>query len=153
MMRAHQATAVAIGGRALLIEGQPGSGKSSLALALIDRGAVLIGDDGVMLEAAGGRLLAHPHPETRGLLEVRGLGLLRFEVCEAVPVALALSLDREAPRFIEAAEIAERAGVSLPILRLWPDSPVLHVKAELALERFGLPSSPLAGEDSESLPL
>jgi serine kinase of HPr protein (carbohydrate metabolism regulator) len=138
MMRAHQATAVAIGGRALLIEGPPGSGKSSLALALIDRGAVLIGDDGVMLEAVGGRLLAHPHPETRGLLEVRGLGLLRFDVGEAAPVALVLMLDREAPRFVEAAEMTERAGVGVPMLQLWPDSPVLHVKAELALERFGL---------------
>ena len=42
-------TAVAIGGRALLIDGPPGSGKSSLALALIDRGALLIGDDAVHL--------------------------------------------------------------------------------------------------------
>lgn len=138
MTQAHQATAVAIGGRALLIEGPPGSGKSSLALALIDRGAMLIGDDGVMLEAAGGQLLAHPHPETRGLLEVRGLGLLTFETCETAPVALVLRLDSGAPRFVEAAESAERAGVSVPLLRLWPDGPVLHLKAELALARFGL---------------
>ncbi|MFM5886059.1 MAG: HPr kinase/phosphorylase, partial [Novosphingobium sp.] len=50
----HQATAVAIGGRGVLIEGAPGSGKSSLALALIDRGAALIGDDGVALAAVNG---------------------------------------------------------------------------------------------------
>jgi len=42
--QAHQATAVAINGRAVLIEGPPGAGKSTLALALIDRGAVLVGD-------------------------------------------------------------------------------------------------------------
>ena len=134
----HQATAVAIGGRALLIEGPPGSGKSSLALALIDRGAVLIGDDGVMLEAAGDRLLAHPHPRTRGLLEVRNLGLLPFEVCESAPVALVLRLDLYASRFVEAAELTELAGMTLPMLQLWPESPVLHLKAELALERFGI---------------
>lgn len=52
----HQATCIAIGGRALLIEGPPGSGKSSLALSLIDRGAMLIGDDSVLLEARHGRL-------------------------------------------------------------------------------------------------
>ena len=137
-MTPHQATAVAIGGRALLIEGAPGSGKSSLALALIDRGAKLIGDDGVMLEVSEGRLLAHPHPETRGLLEVRNLGLLRFDVCESAEVALVLTLDREAPRHIEAAETTERLGIALPMLRLWPDSPVLAIRAELALKRFGL---------------
>lgn len=137
-MTPHQATAVAIGGRALLIEGAPGSGKSSLVLALIDRGARLIGDDSVMLEARGGRLLAHPHPNTRGLLEVRNVGLLRFEPCESAPVALVLLLDREAPRHVETAENAERLGIALPSLRLWPDSPVLAIRAELALEHFGL---------------
>ena len=137
-MMPHQATAVAIGGRALLIEGPPGSGKSSLALALIDRGARLIGDDSVMLEVADGRLLAHPHPETRGLLEVRNLGLLRYDVCEAAPVVLMVTLDREAPRYVEVAETVERAGITLPMLRLWPDSPVLALRAELALEHFGL---------------
>ena len=137
-MQPHQATAVAIGGRALLIEGPPGCGKSSLALALIDRGAVLIGDDSVMLEVVDGQLLAHPHPETHGLLEVRGLGLLTFEVCAAAPLALVLRLDREAPRYVEAAEMTERAGVSVPMLRLWPDALVLHLRAELALARFGL---------------
>lgn len=43
MSSLHQATCVAIGGRGVLIEGLPGSGKSSLALALIDRGAQLVG--------------------------------------------------------------------------------------------------------------
>ena len=141
MTQLHQATVVAIRGRAVMIEGPPGSGKTSLALALIDRGAQLIGDDGVILEASAGQLLAHPHPETRGLLEVRNLGLLRCDVCEVAPVALVLQLDREAVRFVEAAESVERAGVSLPMLRLWPDGPVLHLKAELALERYGLAAS------------
>ena len=62
MSLSYQATCVAIGGRAVLIEGEPGSGKSSLALALIDRGAALIGDDGVRLELRGNRLYASPPP-------------------------------------------------------------------------------------------
>ena len=134
----HQATAVAIGGRALLIEGPPGSGKSSLALALIDRGAQLVGDDSLMLEPRDGRLFARPHPETTGLLEVRNLGLIPLPVCESASIALVLRLDRDAPRFVEAADRVEQLGLDLPLLRLWPDSPVLAIKAELALGRFGL---------------
>jgi hypothetical protein len=134
----HQATCVAVGGRAVLMEGAPGSGKSSLALALIDRGAVLVGDDGVLLAPQGDRLVAHPHPQTRGLLEVRNLGLLPFPVCEAAPVALVVLLDTRAPRFVEEAQTVMRAGFALPFLRLAPEGPVLHIKTECALTQFGL---------------
>lgn len=134
----HQATCVAIAGRAVLIEGAPGTGKSSLALALIDRGAVLVGDDGVSLEQGGAQLLASPVPATAGLLEVRGLGLVRMPALAAVPVALVIVLDAQAPRFIEAAEPAMRHGSPLPLVRLWPDSPILALRAELALRTYGL---------------
>ncbi len=137
MSLTHQASCVAIGGRGVLIEGAPGSGKSSLALALIDRGAMLVGDDGVMIEAEDGRLLASPHPNIAGLLEVRNLGLLAYPAIECVAVALVIALDPDAPRFIEHAATVERAGIMLPQVRLWPDSPVLALRAELALARFG----------------
>jgi serine kinase of HPr protein (carbohydrate metabolism regulator) len=134
----HAASCVAIGGRAMLIEGPSGSGKSSLALALIDRGAVLIGDDGVRLELRANRLFAFPPPNIESLLEVRNLGLLTFPTAADLPAALVLRLDAQAPRYIEAAESTEIGGVALPLIRLWPDSPVLAHKAELALERYGL---------------
>jgi serine kinase of HPr protein (carbohydrate metabolism regulator) len=135
---AHQATCVAISGKALLIEGPPSSGKSSLALALIDRGAVLIGDDGVMLAPQGDRLVARPHPNTLGLLEVRGLGLLPFATMEEALVTLVLRLDAAAPRFIEAAQNITLGGVTLPLIQLWPDAPALPLRAELALAHYGL---------------
>ncbi|HNJ48031.1 MAG TPA: HPr kinase/phosphatase C-terminal domain-containing protein [Novosphingobium sp.] len=134
----HQASCVAIGARALLIEGSPGSGKSSLALALIDRGARLIGDDGVRLEARQGRLFASPPPNIAGLVEVRNLGLIEMPTVSDMALALVVRLDPEAPRFIDAAEQTELGGTALPLVRLWPQSPVLAIKAELALERFGL---------------
>lgn len=137
-MPARQATCVAVNGRALLIEGPPGSGKSSLALALIDRGAELVGDDGVLVEARGGVLHALPHPNTRGLIEVRNLGLETMPVCEQAPVALALWLDEEAPRFIDRAETLVIRRVPIPLIRLWPHSPVLALRAERALLRYGL---------------
>jgi len=138
MTSPHQATCVAIERRALLIEGPPGSGKSSLALALLDRGAVLVGDDGVLLDPRYGVLHVRPHPETRGLIEVRNVGLIGRPAIDAAPAALVVVLDREAPRYVEQAESCERAGVALPLIRLWPDSPVLALRAEAALARYGL---------------
>lgn len=135
---AHSATCVAIGERALLIEGPTGSGKSSLALALIDRGAVLVGDDGVWLEPRGGALLASPHRNIAGKLEVRNLGLLDFPTRTDVPVSLVVRLDPDAPRFIDSADICEIGGVALPLILLAPSSPVLHLTAEHALIRYGL---------------
>ena len=136
---AWQATCVAIAGRAILIEGAHGTGKSSLALALLDRGAELIGDDGVLLQPIDGRLHAAPHPRTQGLLEVRNLGLLPTPFRATAPVCLVLRLDPAAPRFIEAPETLARAGIPLPAIRLWPDSPVLALRAEQALAHYGLP--------------
>lgn len=137
-MPASQASCVAIGERAVMIVGAPGTGKSSLALALIDRGAVLIGDDSLVLDARDGRLMASPHPNTRGLIEVRNLGLIEMPVRSEAPVALVLRLDEAAPRFVETADSVQIAGITLPMLALWPDSPVLAIRAELALERYGL---------------
>ncbi|MFM9935063.1 MAG: HPr kinase/phosphatase C-terminal domain-containing protein [Novosphingobium sp.] len=136
----HLATCVWVDGRAVLIEGPPGSGKSSLALALIDRGAERVGDDGVSLERRDAQLFASPVPATSGLLEVRNLGIIEVTpVMMAVPVALVVVLDRDAPRFITEAEHTIRHGISLPLIRLWPDSPVLALRAERALRHYGLP--------------
>lgn len=134
----HQATCVAIDQRAVLIEGPPGSGKSSLALALIDRGATLVGDDGVSLDHRDGRLFASPAPNIAGLLEVRNVGLIAFPCASSVPIALVIQLDPAAERFIDASEKCERAGAALPLVRLWPGGGVLALKAELALQRYGL---------------
>ena len=59
-------TAVVVDGQVLLIEGPPGAGKSALALALIDRGAVLVGDDAVTIARRGDQLHGSPPPNTAG---------------------------------------------------------------------------------------
>ena len=132
----HQASCVAIGGRGVLVEGPPGSGKSSLALALIDRGATLVGDDGVLLEPRGGRLWALPPPNIAGLLEIRNVGIATLPA-EPAPVSLVLRLDPAAPRQPESAEVVLLAGVGVPLVRLWPDTPALPLRAEWALALHG----------------
>ena len=128
---------VAIGGQAVLIRGAPGSGKSSLALALIDRGGELVGDDGVTLERREGRVWAAPPPVTAGKLEIRNVGLVEMNPT-AAPLALVVRLDRDAPRFIEQASVAELLGDHVPELALFPDAAALPLRTEWALRTHGL---------------
>jgi len=106
-------------------------------LALIDRGAALVGDDGVTLERRGETLWASPPPNTAGKLEIRNVGLVDLPTVEA-PVALVLRLEEAAPRFIDHAGEAGLEGLTLPLVRLWPGSPVLALRAEWALRLYGL---------------
>jgi hypothetical protein len=135
-----QASAVAIAGRALLIEGPPGSGKSSLALALIDRGAGLIGDDAVSLARIGDRLIAAPPPHIAGLLELRGIGLARLPVAAPAPVALILTLGGPAPERLPETPLPcrEIAGVPVPVLAFDPGPIAPAQRAEWALAMHGI---------------
>jgi serine kinase of HPr protein (carbohydrate metabolism regulator) len=119
------ASAVLVGARAVLIRGPSGSGKSRLALALIDAGrsgalrfARLVADDRVYLETAGGRVLVRPAEALAGLIEVRGAGLLRLPHEARAIVGLVVDLvAADANRMPEAAEREiDIAGVSLPRL-------------------------------------
>lgn len=136
--RLRQATAVLVDGRVVLIEGEPGTGKSSLALALIDRGAGLVGDDGVALELRDGQLWASPPPRTAGLIEIRNVGLARLP-CTEGRVGLILRLDAAAPRYVEQVGVAEIAGVAIPVLSLFPDTAALPLRAEWAVRLHALP--------------
>ena len=134
----YQASCVAISGRAVMIEGSPGSGKTSLALALIDRGARLVGDDGVLLEARGNEeLWASPAPRITGKIEIRNVGIAEIEPVEA-QVALLLSLDPSAPRFVEQADAKDLLGIAIPSLRFAPQGAVGAIRAEYALAMHGL---------------
>jgi len=131
-----QASAVAIDGRALLIEGAPGAGKSSLALALIDRGAELIGDDGVQLQRVQQSILAKPPPNIAGKLEIRGVGIVDLPVVTA-PVALILSLTEDAPRFPDPIQQRPVLGVAIPVLQFRAGDAVQALRAEWALKQHG----------------
>ena len=87
MLTLH-ASCVAWGQTAVLITGAAGSGKSSLALALMAYGCRLIADDGTQLTLEQGRLIAGCPPALRGLIEARGLGLLNATPLDAATVTL-----------------------------------------------------------------
>lgn len=130
-------TAVAIGGRGVLLLGPSGSGKSDLALRLIDRGATLIADDQVELEARDGRLLACALATIHGRIEVRGVGL-HDVATELAPIALVVDLSRSPERLPEP-ETQVLEGIEVPVVALAPFDASAPIKVELALKRFGLP--------------
>ena len=139
-----QASAVVIGGRALLIEGPPGSGKSSLALALLDRGAGLIGDDAVSLSREGAALIAAPPPNIAGLIELRGIGIADWPPAPPAPVALILTLGGAAPgeRLPASAPRRDVLGLAIPVLAFAPGALAPALRAEWALRLHGLASPP-----------
>ncbi len=87
------ASAVAVNGRAVLILGQSGAGKSGLALRLIALGATLVADDRVILRRRGDALIASAPDRLAGMIEARGVGLLRIACVPEAVVALAVDLD------------------------------------------------------------
>lgn len=86
------ATTVAAGGRGLVILGPSGSGKSSLALQLMAWGAKLVADDTTRLSLRGNDLHASAAPAMRGVIEARGVGLLRAASVAGAAVTLAVDL-------------------------------------------------------------
>lgn len=88
---------VALDGRGLLILGPSGSGKSALALALLARGARLVADDQSLLHRRGDRLVASSPPALSGLIEARGVGILRAPPLAEAEIALAVDLGQAEP--------------------------------------------------------
>jgi HPr kinase/phosphorylase len=86
------ATAVALEGKALVITGPSGSGKSSLALQLMAYGATLIADDQVILSHDGSDLIAACPRNITGLIEARHVGVLNAVPAPPSPVVLAVDL-------------------------------------------------------------
>ena len=123
------ASAVLVGARAVLIRGPAGSGKSRLALNLIQAAeggrlvwARLVADDRVHIESVHNRLIARPSLALAGLLEVRGLGIQRLQYEAVAVVSWVVDLDVVAPPRLPgpAAAQAEVAGVMIRRLAVAP---------------------------------
>ncbi len=110
-------SAVEVAGRGLLILGMSGAGKSRLALDLIGIGAGLIADDQVDLVRREDQVILSAPEPIRGMIEARGLGLLRCPAVGPVPLHAVLDLDTlEESRLPEPAH-RQVMGLSFPLIR------------------------------------
>jgi HPr kinase/phosphorylase len=132
------ATAVAVEGGAVLLRGPPGAGKSDLALRLIDAGWRLVADDQVELRRVGPRVVAEAPPPLAGLIEIRGVGILRVEAVPRAPLVLIADLvgGDEVER-LPAPRYETLLGVALPLLALAPFEASAAAKLGLARRALG----------------
>ena len=126
------ATTVAIDGLAVLIEGASGSGKSDLALRLIDRGAILVSDDQTLVVRAGKILRARTPSTIAGRIEVRGIGIVAMPYLEDVPVGLLVRVDGAIERMPER-RARKIAGIDVRQFAVDPFEASAPIKVELAL--------------------
>src|SRR6266699_5561307 len=137
------ATAIAIDGRAVLLWGASGSGKSDLALRLIDAGARLVADDQSELHRHGDAIIARAPATIAGLLEVRGIGIFRLDALAEAPVALIVDLvPSETLERLPARHMERILGLALPRIELAPLEASAAAKLRLALRAFTGPGLP-----------
>ena len=132
------ASTVATDGRAVLISGPSGSGKSDLALRLLDRGFTLVSDDQTIVRRDGDRLISSAPPTIKGKLEIRGIGIVDMDAVTDVPVALYVELTSEIVRLPDDRRERPVLGVNLPLISVDAQTASAASKVALALDRLGL---------------
>lgn len=128
-------TCVEVKGRAVLITGKPGSGKSSLALQLMDRGAILIADDQTALSQEEGGIVVRAPLALKGLMEVRGVGICQFPYQEKSFLKLFVEIcDRIDVERLPESTYIEYYGIQVPSLKLLKEDPLGAIKVELKVD-------------------
>lgn len=122
---------------AVVLRGEPGAGKSDLALRMIDAGrAELVSDDQTLLSKLGNNILASPPPSIAGKLEVRGLGIVSFSYCSDVPLGLVVDLvSRGEVERLPVVNKEKILGVEVPCIRLHSFDHSTVAKLLLAISR------------------
>ncbi|MEQ9695865.1 HPr kinase/phosphatase C-terminal domain-containing protein [Shimia sp. SDUM112013] len=110
------ASCVACHGRAALIQGKSGAGKSTLALHLLSLGADLVSDDRTVLWRGRDGVMADAPEPLRGLIEARGVGILRALPAGPTPVALVIDLDADETERLPERRETQILGQSVPLL-------------------------------------
>jgi serine kinase of HPr protein (carbohydrate metabolism regulator) len=123
----------------ILIEGPSGVGKSDLALRALEAGFRLVSDDRTCLFKSSERLFGRAPPTLFGMIEARGLGVLRERALTLTEIRLLVRC-AHAPKDVERMpdmELQTRAGVSVPALDLWPFEHSAPAKLRRAVEWLG----------------
>ncbi|UUX51828.1 HPr kinase/phosphatase C-terminal domain-containing protein [Nisaea acidiphila] len=130
-------TAVAVEGRAVLLRGPSGSGKSDLALRLIENGAQLVADDQTRLVRESGRLVASAPDTIAGQLEVRGVGIVPVDNVRRAPLDLVIDMvpPEQVERYPEAGSCTY-LEITVPLLALSPFEASTPAKVRLALRHL-----------------
>ncbi len=132
------ASCVATEGRAVLIAGPSGSGKSDLALRLLDRGFSLVSDDRTIVRKEGERLIASAPETIKGKLEIRGVGIVEMATVSDVPVALVVELTSDIQRLPDDSRERLILGAEIPLVSVDAMTASAASKVAVALDRLGL---------------
>ena len=132
------ASTVSMDGRAVLITGPSGSGKSDLALRLLDRGFALVSDDQTLVRREDDRLIASAPLNIAGKLEIRGLGIVEMDHAGDMPVALLVELTSDIARMPDDSRERPILGVSIPLVSIDAMAASAPSKVAVALDRMGL---------------
>lgn len=132
----RHASTIAIDGQAILITGVSGSGKSDLALRLIDRGARLVSDDYTQITRTDAGLIASAPSRLKGKIEVRGIGIIDCEAIDQAHIALLVRLGPLPERLPDEDECEIVAGCAIPAITIAPFEASAPIKIEWALRRL-----------------
>ena len=113
-MKTVHGSAVARGGRGLLILGASGSGKSALALEIIARGGKLVSDDAVVLQTCDSGILLKRPDAIKGMIEARGIGLISVASIEHAGLAIVVNMDKNAETRLPKPKTVEILGKAVP---------------------------------------
>lgn len=128
------ASCVAIDGSGILLRGSSGAGKSDLALRLTDEGARLVADDQVELVREEDHVLASAPAKLAGMLEVRGLGIVRLPPLAKVPLLLVVDLGAaDAIERMPEPTTTQLLGIGLVLVHLDPFAASATAKLRLAV--------------------
>ena len=129
-------TSVVIEDLGILIRGQSGSGKSDLALRLIDSGATLISDDLTICKKSGDYLYLYPHSKTKGLLEVREIGIMTVPYVENIKLNLVVELVEKKFERIPRVMNCSILGLKFPKIKIFGKSSSAVAKIKIKLNQI-----------------
>lgn len=130
------ATAVAIDGKGILIIGSSGSGKSDLAIHLIDRGAILISDDQVIVSRKQGKVTLNPPANIAGKIELYSLGIHEVEYASDLPLVMVVRLVDKSDRYPLDRQTYQILDFHLPLITLDSYRSTAPIKVEMALKQI-----------------